>query len=98
MVGVPVFFIFFGVLVLFLLIVLAKATYIVKQAEVVIIERLGKFSKILRSGIHFVVPFMDQPRKVIWTFVKEQSHTKRLYRYSEYIERIDGFKLIIASK
>jgi regulator of protease activity HflC (stomatin/prohibitin superfamily) len=53
------------------------------------IERLGKFSKILQSGIHFIIPFVDQPRKVIWTFVKEQAHTKRIYRYSEYIERID---------
>jgi regulator of protease activity HflC (stomatin/prohibitin superfamily) len=60
MVGVPAFFIFFGVLVLFLLVVLAKATYIIRQSEVVMIERLGKFSKMLQSGIHFVVPFAGQ--------------------------------------
>ena len=78
------FFIFF---VFFLLIVISKATYIVRQAEVVLIERLGKYSKMLTAGIHFVVPFLDQPRKTLWTFVKE-SHG-RMYRYSNEVERID---------
>ncbi len=83
------FFIFFVILVLFLLIVLSKATYIVKQSEVILIERLGKFQRILQSGIHFIVPFIDQPRKVLWTFAKEQPGTRRIYRYSQYVERVD---------
>ena len=83
------FYIFFVVLVFFLLITLVKATYIVRQAEIIMIERLGKFDRMLKSGIHFVVPFIDQTRKVLWTFVKEEPHSHRLYRYSEYVERID---------
>ena len=82
------FFIFFIVFVLFLLILLAKATYLVKQAEVIIIERLGRYHSTLQSGLHFILPFVDQPRKVFWTFVKEGGGG-RTYRYSENIERID---------
>jgi len=83
------FLIAFGVFVLFLLVTLMKATYLVRQAEVIMIERFGKFHLILRSGLHFVVPFIDQPRKTLWTFVKEDPRGKNIYRYSEYVERID---------
>ncbi|MFA6526924.1 MAG: SPFH domain-containing protein [Candidatus Babeliales bacterium] len=83
------FIIFFAVIVVFFMLVLAKSTYLVRQAEVIIIERFGSFHTILRPGIHFIVPFIDQPRRVFWTFVKEDPRGKTLYRYSEYIERID---------
>ncbi|MCK4650819.1 SPFH/Band 7/PHB domain protein [Candidatus Babeliales bacterium] len=83
------FFTFFIVLVLFLFIAFAKATYIVRQSEVILIERLGKFHKMLKSGIHFIIPLIDRPRNVLWTFVKEQTATGRIYRYSDYVERID---------
>ena len=81
--------IIFGLIGLFLIAAISKATYLVRQSEVVIIERLGKFHLILKSGLHFVVPFIDQPRKVLWTFVKEDPRYKNIYRYSEYVERID---------
>lgn len=83
------FIIFFGVIVVLFMLVLAKSTYLVRQAEVIIIERFGSFHTILRPGIHFIAPFIDQPRRVFWTFVKEDPRGKTLYRYSEYVERID---------
>ena len=84
------FYFFFICLIFFLLIVLSKATYIIKQSEIILIERLGKYHKMLKSGIHFVVPFVDQPRRVLWTFVKESPGAQgRMYRYSQEVERID---------
>jgi len=74
---------------LFLYAVLAKATYIVNQAEVVLIERFGKFHQLLTSGIHFVVPFMDNPRTIHWTFLKDQPGGRGLYRYIMAVNRID---------
>ncbi len=74
---------------LFLMIILAKATYIIGQAEVVIIERLGKFHRILHPGIHFVIPFFDHPRSVVWTFVKQDPSGRRTYRYTTTKNRID---------
>ncbi|MFA5074644.1 MAG: SPFH domain-containing protein [Candidatus Babeliales bacterium] len=83
------FYIFFAILFFFLIIVLIRSTYIIKQSEVIMVERLGKFHQILKSGIHFVVPFIDQTRKILWTYVKEDSTGKHYRRYSEYVERID---------
>ena len=83
------FLIFFAVLVLFLISVLLKSTYVIKQAEVVLIERFGKFRIMLKSGLNFIVPFVDQPRQVLWTFVKEDPYGKHSYRYSQLVDRID---------
>ena len=35
---------------------------IVKEREVIIMERFGKFHSVLTAGVHFVVPFMDSPK------------------------------------
>jgi len=70
------------------MITLIKATFLVRQAEVAIIERLGSFHAILRPGLHFIVPFIDQPRRVLWTVVREDI-AGRSHRFSEYVERID---------
>jgi len=83
------FYYLFFALVIFLIIVLMKATYLVQQAEVIIIERLGKYNKILTSGLHFIMPFLDQPRRTLWTHIKESPQGGKLYRYVEQIERID---------
>ena len=34
----------------------SKGVVIVQQAEVVIIERLGKFDRVLQSGFNFIIP------------------------------------------
>jgi regulator of protease activity HflC (stomatin/prohibitin superfamily) len=68
---------------------LLKATYLVRQAEIIVIERLGSFYRILEPGIHFIIPFIDQPRAILWTFVKEDSRGKATYRYTSYVDRID---------
>ncbi|OYT72290.1 MAG: hypothetical protein CFK52_05575 [Chloracidobacterium sp. CP2_5A] len=52
---------------LLLLNTLVKAIRIVPQMQVLIIERLGKYSGILTSGPHLLVPFIDSPRTVNWT-------------------------------
>jgi regulator of protease activity HflC (stomatin/prohibitin superfamily) len=83
------FSIFFLVVCLFLIIALFKATFVVQQAEVVIVERFGKFHRILDSGIHFIIPFMDQTRSITWTFVKTDPRDKHYYRYTEQVQRID---------
>jgi len=77
-------------LLFFLLIALvAKTTYMVSQSEVIIIERLGKFHKILYPGIHFVIPFMDIPHFYNWTIIKTDPASGRTYRYSLVAFRID---------
>jgi regulator of protease activity HflC (stomatin/prohibitin superfamily) len=57
-------------LVVLLLIVLAvavvgsKSFKIIGQAEVMVIERLGRFHRIGRSGFNVLIPFIDLPRTI----------------------------------
>ena len=48
-----------------------KAIKIVKQSEVYIIERLGKFYKIADAGLTIIIPFFDHVRSVV--SLKEQT-------------------------
>ncbi len=59
-----------AVLVLLLIIVIAKGVIVVRQAEVVIIERLGTYSRTLQSGLHIIVPVLDQTRAITWRHIK----------------------------
>ena len=49
---------------------LKAAVKIVSQADTLIIERLGRFHKVLDGGFHIIIPFVDQIRSVIT--VREQ--------------------------
>ena len=56
---------FLVVLLIFILVVAFKSIKVVKQAEVYIIERLGKFHKIADAGLTIIVPFFDHVRSVV---------------------------------
>ncbi|SES38883.1 SPFH domain, Band 7 family protein [Pedococcus cremeus] len=49
-------------LVLFAAIVIIRTVRIVPQQTALIIERLGRYSRTLEGGIHFLVPFVDKVR------------------------------------
>src|SRR5438874_3713653 len=50
-----------------LLVIAAKTIKIVPQATVMLVERLGRFSKVASSGLNIFVPFPDKARAVNWT-------------------------------
>ncbi|MFC1842607.1 SPFH domain-containing protein [Candidatus Dependentiae bacterium] len=79
---------FFAVLFLFFIYFLLKSVYMVRQAEAVIIERLGKYSRTLTPGLHIVIPFLEGTRRVVWTYVQEVDG-KRYYRYTRTVSRLD---------
>jgi regulator of protease activity HflC (stomatin/prohibitin superfamily) len=59
MFGLALFLLF-----LVLLVGLAVASFkIVGQAEVMVIERLGRFHRIAPSGLNILVPFFERPRR-----------------------------------
>ena len=66
-------------LIVLVVIILSRGIVIIKQAEVMIVERLGRYYKTLQSGISIVVPFIDKPRKIDWRFVKTDPSGKHLY-------------------
>jgi len=47
-------------LVLFVFIIIVKATRVVPQKTVYIVERLGKYNATLEAGFHILVPFIDK--------------------------------------
>ena len=77
-----------GIGILFLLILLSRSVYIVKQSEAVVIERFGRFQRLLGAGLHLVVPFMDAPHTCLWTYV-QLVEKNRYYRFAKSITRID---------
>ncbi|MDO5046666.1 SPFH domain-containing protein [Campylobacter sp.] len=61
----------FGLIVAVLIFLFLKSGIkIVSQSDIMIVERLGKFHKILDGGFHIIIPFIDQIRAVIT--VREQ--------------------------
>ncbi len=56
---------FLLVLLIIILIIAVMSIKIVKQAEVYIIERLGKFYKVADAGLTIIVPFFDHVRSVV---------------------------------
>ena len=45
-----------------LVVIVFSGVKIVPQAEVWVIERLGKFHRVLHGGLNFIIPFVDQVR------------------------------------
>ncbi len=56
---------FLLVLLVIILIIAAASIKIVKQSEVYIIERLGKFYKVADAGLTIIIPFFDHVRSVV---------------------------------
>lgn len=53
-------------LIVLAIVFVVKGVIIVQQAEVVIVERLGKFDRVLQSGFNFIIPIIEAPRAIDW--------------------------------
>jgi regulator of protease activity HflC (stomatin/prohibitin superfamily) len=87
---IPLGLIFFGILAIFCIVAVLKTVYLVKQAEAIVIERFGRYSRTLTPGLHIVVPFIETPRSVQWTYLVTEGETKQRYhRYIKITDRLD---------
>jgi len=83
-----------GVIVILSVLALLVITFgavglkIVQQSEVMIIERLGKYSRTLNSGINIIWPIIDRPRSIMWRYMKEGVDGRKLVHFKE-LNRID---------
>lgn len=64
----------------FVLVIVFKAFIVVRQSETVIVERLGKFHRILESGINIIFPLIDVPREIDWIEVVTATNGMRFQR------------------
>lgn len=44
------------------LLIAVKSIKIIGQAEVIVVERLGRFHRVARSGLNILIPFIERPR------------------------------------
>ena len=56
---------FLIILLVIVLIIAFKSIKVVRQSEVYIIERLGKFHKVADAGLTIIIPFFDKVRSVV---------------------------------
>ena len=78
-----------GLIVLLVMVIIVKGFRIVQQAQVVLIERLGKYQKTLSSGVNIIIPIIDKPRKMQYRMVKEKTQLDPLGYRQEETEKID---------
>ncbi|MBO0722737.1 MAG: SPFH/Band 7/PHB domain protein, partial [Blastocatellia bacterium] len=72
------------IIVPLIMVILAKTIRIIPQATVMAIERLGKFDRLAKSGLNMVTPFLDRPRGVYWTGLRQGTNLIDLReRYTE---------------
>ena len=61
---------FIIVAALFGLFVFTNSFKIVGQAEVMVIERLGRFHRLARSGFNILIPFIERPKSIDVRFLE----------------------------
>src|SRR5918997_959152 len=68
-----------GIIILLGLGVITSSIKIVGQAEVMVIERLGRFNRIARSGLNILIPFIERPKSIdVRYFESDVSGVKRV--------------------
>ncbi len=51
-----------GLLALGVVVIALKSFKIIGQAEVIVVERLGRFHRVARSGLNILIPFVERPK------------------------------------
>ncbi|MBU3742771.1 MAG: SPFH/Band 7/PHB domain protein [Candidatus Kapabacteria bacterium] len=74
--------------VAFVVVILLRGIKVIRQAETVIIERLGRYHRTLESGINVIVPFIDKARPIDWRFIKTDPSGRHMYVHTR-TDRID---------
>ena len=80
--------IFLVLLLVLAILIIVKGVVIVQQAEVVIIENLGKYSRTLESGLNFIIPIIESPRGISWK-ITQKGIDGQTYSYIKERTKID---------
>lgn len=68
---------------------LVRSVRIVPESFTMVIERLGRYRKTLKSGVNFILPFFDRPRMIAWDVSsKEKEDSKRITQWIDLREQI----------
>jgi len=50
----------------FFIVLIFKGFRVVQQSEVLVLERLGSYSRTIGGGLNVIIPFLDRPREMFW--------------------------------
>jgi regulator of protease activity HflC (stomatin/prohibitin superfamily) len=79
-----------GLVAIFVIVFASLGFKIVQQSETIVIERLGKYSRTLPTGINIIWPLIDRPREIYWRFVKQDVGVEgKSYVYNRTVTKID---------
>ena len=68
-----------GIAALAVVTTVVKSVKIIGQAEVMVVERLGRFHRLARSGLNLLIPFVERPRTLdVRYFESDVSGVKRI--------------------
>ena len=81
-------YVLLGIIILFVLIIIIKGIRVIPQASAMIIERLGRYHKTLKSGLNIIIPIIDRPRTIDVIYTKKMADG-RVYQYSKTMDRLD---------
>lgn len=86
-VGLAIFFTLFvtAIIVWFF----RKAVKVVNHAEVMIIERLGRYKTTLKPGLHWVWPIIESPREINWRYLDAANNASHTTVVSITRDRVD---------
>ena len=63
-----------GLLALGVVVIALKSFKIIGQAEVIVVERLGRFHRVARSGLNILIPFVERPEIPRRAFLRDRCH------------------------
>ena len=52
-------------IIFFAVIIIIKGVKIVPQSDLYLVERLGKYHKVLHGGFHIIIPIIDSVRAIL---------------------------------
>lgn len=52
-------------ILIFAILIISKGVKIVSQSDLYVVERLGKFHKVLHGGFHIIIPIVDKVRSIL---------------------------------
>ena len=73
----------------FTVVMMVSGLKLVRHAETMVIERLGRYNRTLRSGLNVIWPIIDRPRSITWRFVTTTVDGKETYVADKITTRID---------
>ena len=80
--------VFLLIVIIAAVIFVVKGVVIVQQAEVVIVERLGKYDRTLESGLNYIIPILESPRGIAWK-ITQRGLDGSTYSYIKERTKID---------